>query len=559
MSNTRYIEITKSITVGYNYIKSQFYVQSLDTQTYRDTVEDVQEVLRAVLPVGIPNPSDEEIQALKDELETLESIYYTWHNNGAYISSIQFNNFKDFPIELDCEKKRLFIKNSTTIFDLTTNESPKIVRIPILCSYYKDTLGLDIPREVMLGIYRLLIGFYNPTCYNQIATREDTKELLKYSNTFAITNYDNSSDVVFNGTKNPYNTLIESENTFYISSIDNTSNTITLSSNSHDIEIGDKVVIAGCSTTLNSTEYSADGIYTVQDIAENTITTEETLPINYEYPYYTCYVLAYSSNITSISRDNNTITVTDTPINILIGDKVHVKGTTITTEFEEISCDGSYTVSNIIGNTITVEETIPTDFSGSNATLTKEIFISKVYSMVNNTIYLTSLPNFSINNLINNMVICYNSNIKDIGSYTVTDTSESNRTLTVAETITNEWTAELPTLRKLIPSEETLLNITDVEESLERIFPTGEFLLENYESAKEYLLTCTYIGSFKHQLRVIGENFLQEVPMTREIYALDFKTNQPIGEPIEMICLGLYNEIYPEIDEAPNHMGRRVL
>ena len=200
--NTRYIDIEideNIVRVGYNYLNSKFYVTNKDTTTYRVLAEEIQEVLHSL---GITTITLEELQYLKDNIETLSKIYYTWEKTGSYIHSIQFNDFADYQLVLDCNISKLYIQNSTTIVDLLANESVKEVRIPILCTYCKDTLGLEVTKEVMLAIYRLLESYYKPTCYNQIAEQEKEKILKELSSVKkSISNIrKTSNDLIFDDT-----------------------------------------------------------------------------------------------------------------------------------------------------------------------------------------------------------------------------------------------------------------------------------------------------------------------------------------------------------------------
>ena len=155
MENLRYIQIDDDTRVGYSYVKEKFYVTNKGYTTYRDTIEQIQAVLTSMDITGIP---DMEIQALTDSLETLHNVYYTWNDEGSYIKSLQFNDFSENVLVLNCEKKKIYVTNSNIVYDLEINESIKNVRVPYLCSYYKSKLGIDIPQEDMLYFYNLLVG-----------------------------------------------------------------------------------------------------------------------------------------------------------------------------------------------------------------------------------------------------------------------------------------------------------------------------------------------------------------------------------------------------------------
>ena len=90
-NNKRYIDIDEDTRVGYNFIQSKFYVTNKETTTYRSTVADIQKVLRAL---NIRNITDEQLTLLRSDMEVLTDIYYTLEDNGAYVHTIQFNDFK---------------------------------------------------------------------------------------------------------------------------------------------------------------------------------------------------------------------------------------------------------------------------------------------------------------------------------------------------------------------------------------------------------------------------------------------------------------------------------
>ena len=131
--NKRYIDVDADTRVGFNYIKQKFYVTNKEYTTYRTSIAEIQEVLHAL---EITDITDEELQNLKDYTEDLYKVTYTLQDTGAYIHTLQFNDFADYPLTLDCEKKKLYIMNSTIIYDLTLNESPRNVRIPRILSFY---------------------------------------------------------------------------------------------------------------------------------------------------------------------------------------------------------------------------------------------------------------------------------------------------------------------------------------------------------------------------------------------------------------------------------------
>lgn len=525
--NIRYIDIDDNTKVGYNYPKAQFYVENKDTTTYRDLIEDIEDVLKAIgIEIGSTVDIHGEvittarIQALKDNIETLETtsideentIYYTgikyaWDSTGSYIHSIQFNNWENYPIILDCSKAKLYINNSTIVFDLLTNESPEVVRIPVLCSFYEQTLGLYIPKEVMLALYNLLISYYstdsisireeqvksfflNHACTNQIRTREteeEKKELARYNGTFQTSNYGNTTPVVYKCINDPYN-ITDPQTIGYISSIDNTTNTITTTDNiseeiieKYNIEAKSKLLVHNAETTIEGTTYILDGYYTVNTIKDNTITVEEPITTSYIYPFYSCYVIDSSYSITNMNRDNNTITVSSLPNTLLIGDTITVIGASVPSTYETIVLDGTYTVQAIQGNTITVEEQIATNFSSTGAYLYKEIFVSEIKNMPNNTtINLLKSTTF---NLVNATIVVYNSNRTERSTSKV-NTQPDTSTLTIETPITISM-VDYPQLQYPAPNKDMLISIS--KSISESTLPIGDFIVDDFSQVIDYL------------------------------------------------------------------------
>lgn len=527
----RYIDIDIYTRVGYNFLKGKFYVIHKATNTYRDSVEEIQQVLHSL---GIHSVSNSEIAALKSDSEVLVNIYYTWEDNGSYIKTLQFNEFKNYPLLIDCTKAKLQILNSNVIYDLNTNESPKIVRVPRLCSFYKDVLGLVIPKDTMLALYNLLVSYYKPTCYNQISLREDTDTPLYYNNNFILSNFDNSSIAVYNCTKNP-NAIFNPVNIGNIVNINANTNIITLTEaipqetiDTYSIKKGTSIIIEGSETIVNEVPYTCDGTYTIADITDNYIKVDGTLPTSYTFSYYTCSVLAYSYTISAINRENNSITLTNTPSNILVGDTIIVEGATITTPYETISCDGTYTVVRIEENSIIVEEEIPTDYTG-NATLYKEIFISNINKIENNTIFLTEHTEITLQG---SSIVVYNNSIKT--KYTVLSQDKSTNTLQVASI--EDYTPNYPKLQYPVPSDEIMINVTSVKEEYEDEFPTGEFLLDNFAQVQAYTST---LANLTVPSNVVGDSIGKQVPLT-----MDVLVSSLTGYTVTLQLIGLFSEIY---------------
>lgn len=530
-NNKRYIDIDEDTRLGYNFIQGKFYVTNKETTTYRSTVKDIQKVLHAL---DINTFTDEEITLLKSDMEVLTDIYYTWEDTGAYIHTIQFNEFKDHPLTLDALKSKFYIMNSNVIFDLHTDESPKVVRIPRLCSYYKDILGIVIPQETMLALYEYMLSFYYPTCYNQIIKRKNPKEPLYYNNVFLLSNYSDTSKAVYSCTSNPHENY-NPEDIGQIISINPDNNYITLldpipeeTIEKYHIREGSSVIVNGASTLINNVLYTNNGTYTILRMQDNLLQVEGTIPISYTFPFYTCSLLASSYTITEMSRNNNTITTLEPPNNILIGDTIYVTGANIETEYETISCDGSYTVADIREGVIVVSEPIPTNFSGEGAEVSKEIFISEIKGIQDNVISLLKNTEITLNH---GYIIVYNNSIKQ--RYEVIDQDIEAGTITV-ENI-EDYIPDIPTLQYPVPSEEILINVTSVKPEYEDEFPTGEFMVDNFEQVQQYTST---LENLVVPSDTIGTSMRGTVPTEIKI--------RIVNRIVTLKFQGLYSELYTD-------------
>ena len=527
-ANTRYIDITPSTRLGYSYMQDKYYVTNKGSTTYRSTIEEIQNVLYSL---DITDIEDSTIQGFKDTMEEITDLYYTISDIGSYISSMQFNDFSDYPLVMNCDKAKLYIKNSPIIFDLETKESPKIVRVPRLCSFYKETLGLHISADDMLTLYELLYSYYKPTCYMQIVKREDKADPLYYSDTLALSNYSNTANVVYNWKYNPLNTT----NPLDIADIIETNidtNTITLKNpinpdiiEKYSIHEGSKILINNLNTTVGETSYTGDGTYTITTIEDTKITVEETLPLDYVFPFYTVSYPLASYTVTTADRDSNSFTLSTSPDEILIGNTICIIGTTITTEYESITCDGTYTVNNIEGNTVYVNEEVPTNFEG-NATLYKLMFISNVEYIEDNTIFLTNNPEITLKN---HDVIVYNNSINKV--YRVIEQDENS--ITLQENIEN-YTPLFATMQYPVPSSEVLVNITYVKEEYEEKLPISEFILDTPKQAR------SYIGRYHFAIQPSEEIIYKAWTE----YEGDYPVSLHFTGDIVMKFLGVYTEIF---------------
>ena len=492
MSNTRYKEIN-GIRVGYNYPLQQYYITNKETTTYRTTLEDIRDVLNT-LDITTTDITDTELNNFKNNYETLFNTYYTWEDTGLYIKALQFNEWHDYPLIIDCEKATLYIKNSTTIFNIDTNESLRLIITPTLCNFYKDTLGLEIDTHVMYSYCLLLLSYYspsrkdvqllyNPKCVNIIEQKEEDDDTTDYyyTNEFKAVSFDSKAPSTYTCYNNPLNQ-------FNYTPIGNiialTDNKITLTesidTDTYPIRKGSKLQVQGITETVDNSTYTADGLYTVESIEDTIVTVSETFPITYNYPLYTCSAIASQYTITSMNRENNSITVAESPDKVFVGDKIIVQNAIIPDEWGDISLNGEYTVSSITENTLIVEEQLLTNFEG-NAILYKPVFIGEIANIDKEDRTITFLAETEYN-LDNKQVMCYNSNIQNIEILTIQE-QPNRKSIVVEEDITLPI-QEYPKLEYPIPSEATSIVVHTSDN--EDVFPIGTFIENDFEGVQEY-------------------------------------------------------------------------
>lgn len=558
---SRYIDIDSDTRVGYNYLKQQFYVTNKTYTTYRKEEEDIVNVL-ATLDITEDNYPEviSRLTSLKDTYETLNTLSYTLQDNGAYIHTIQFNDFSENPLTIDCEKAKLYIMNTSIVYDLTVNESARNVRIPRILSYYKDTLGLEISLNDMTYFYSLLVSYYYPKYYNQVELHTDTNKYF-YNNKFLLSNYSNTSLATLNCTYNPNNTAPYTP-VGYVVGTNSTENTLITSSPIEEEQLkGYKtVMLQGATDTVEGVSYSADGTYTISSINGTSITTAETIPYSYSFPYKECYVLSAQYTVTNMERNTSTITLSETPSNLLVGDIIIISGATVSDTYETISNNGTYTVYQIgtvdsdgtqHPENIIVEEEIPTDFTGS-ATLIKEVFVGNIAEITNETetstiTLLTSTEMTMTNATI--MVHTISNGETAIESYTGSTTTNTTITITGVTIAPYNYTDTCPILYIPVPTgnAEVLINVTSVSEDVENVFPTGEFMVDSFEQCQSYV---ELLGGLERIQNQIKTNMYTQVKDTMTLEPIKDLTR--LGTFMIMCSiptmnfLGLYTKIYYE-------------
>lgn len=594
----RYIVIKDKI-VGYDYMRGEFYISNRGTTTYSKNAQDILKTAR-VLGIAEQELPDDLMTSFKETYETLHKIEYTWQDNGAYINTLQFNDFDKYPLVLDCEKRNLYIKGSNTTINLATNTNTDI-NVNTLCTYYKDTLGLEISYNNMHTIYNNLMKYYHPHCYNQIKTDTSTNKAY-YNGTFILANYDGTSNANYYATRDPHGTFKYT----HIGDVISTSiedSTITLLDTTTTLKVGDKVHVQGATLTIADQEYKADGTYTISGIKENVIKVQEPLPLTYTFPYIECYVESVKLPVISTSRADNSITLQGVTNNIITGDKITLRNTAVTTEdgLDTVVLDGVYTVQGVITTSTTtnlqVIETISTDYTApetdNTAVAVKGVKVGNIKQTQGTTLTLVnpegargvkvlgklqeiqgisnSLTGYtnkeqalselqeiqsSVDTLINmekeetvlsklhgGMLIYFSNN--PLTSYTIQEVNTGDNTITTTTTMP-EYIAQYPQLQNPEPSDEILITVTWVTEKNINKFPTGEFMVDNFEQAQGYLGLAPNLVVPDS---TIQDNMYKEVPNTMNIRNWDIllkpaTETEPAKYLQEMQLKGLYSEIY---------------
>lgn len=544
----RVINIDEDTAVGFDYEAQYYFITNMGTTTTRTTIQDTLNVLNIVAPDHTVTEND--LISLATDMESLKDLYYTWSDDGSYIKTIQLNDYFKYPLSLDAEKSKLYIMNSTTIFDLTLNEGRR-ERLEQIQAFYRDTLGLLVALQDLQVLYMLLVHFYNPTCYNQITvieseTQPDSYSLF-YNNTLQLSNYRGTSPATYTCTLNPDNSY-NYETIAQIRDIEGNAITLTLEAPSQ-IQEGSKINISNTTTQVDISSYSADGTYTVQSINNNIIYTTENLPATFHTVFPILYIEAYKNSIVSISRDNQTITLTNSATDYLIGDTIIVKDAKVITDYETLSLDGFYSIIGIEGNVLTVDETPLTDYE---ATAGQEHYVFKpiptlTVSSIEGDIITVVENTFPSTIQANTPVVIYTTIegevVQPIQYATITTLYAGENKLKVdTELIDN--VVQYGLLRQPIPYTDTLINV--INSKKESVLPKGEFLVITPNQAIDYLnllenLTLPSLSDLSYDENNIG-NFNSCNTQVRNYYII----NTVAGHVNYMNCLGIYSKVYKE-------------
>lgn len=541
---TRTIPIDADTSISYIYKDSVYEITNKNTFTQRSKVQDAKNVLDIVAPSNTVTIDD--LVTLSITPELLTSLSFTYNSTGTYIHTIQFNDYKNYPLTLDAEKGKLYIMNSNVIFDLTLNVAGT-ERVYEVVDFYLRTLGLQlytIENNVkdysnITAIHDLLLSYYYPNTntVNTIIEREATTTALKYTNKIYASNYSGQQPLTYTLTLNPNNKDVYTE---IANILQLQEDVITLADTvPSTVHVGDKLNLTNAVTIVNGTEYKADGDYTVTAIQDNTITVDKNFPTPYLYTPPTLNLVAYKSLIEEVKREDNTITFDNHAdlSSFLIGDTITIKGTTITTEYETLTVDGDYTISDIQGHVITVEEQPATDYTyttGTQPYAFKSILVGSISSIDMHTITLESAPTLTLTNS-DPVYVTYQDSHREYA----TISTVSNTTITVNETLTN-FENNSGILRSITPSTEVLITIQD---SGSTVMPNTSFIVDTHEQATEYIGLSINLVKPSEVCYNISNKYVPQYLMDKE--GTEEGNIVTIGD-IPLECIGLYSDIYTE-------------
>ena len=125
----------------------------------------------------------------------------------------------------------------------------------------------------------------------------------------------------------------------------------------------------------------------------------------------------------------------------------------------------------------------------------------------------------------------YNNSIKQ--RYEVIDQDIEAGTITV-ENI-EDYIPDIPTLQYPVPSEEILINVTSVKPEYEDEFPTGEFMVDNFEQVQQYTST---LENLVVPSDTIGTSMRGTVPSEIKL--------RIVNRIVTLKFQGLYSELYTD-------------
>ena len=538
----------------YDYEKKIYIIYNKDTATTRTEAKEVMRVL-AVLFGTAPIEDEDHNPITKDRLEAfatetlyLKDLSYTWEDTGAYIKTVQFNDYSKYPLTLDAEKKKLYIMNTPVIFDLILNVNMR-ERLEQIQAFYKDTLGLYLELTDLREVYCTLTNYmhnpdthtytYTPTCYNVIQQPTEEQEStypLVYSNILKLHDYLDKSPAHYSCTLNPTDKYTPQE---IAKIIRIEGNVITLSTTVPSIiHIGSKIQLTNTVTTVDMSTYSSDGTYEVKDIQDNLIYTTENLPADFLVLLPTLNIVAYPSTVQSMNREAQSITLTNSATNFVVGDTVIVEHADVVTEYDTLHNDGFYTIIRIEGNTLYTQEAITTDYSGGTATLYKPIPVAEIEEInTGGNIVVAPTQYYSKLTVNANVVnIPPDQDVYKIQHATVTGIYTGGNIQ--LDTAWNNNVQQAGVLNERIPYPNTLVTVSDSDAEL--VLPNGSFMLDDTEQAVAYLglLEGLQLPDTENENHLgFFDNCYKEV---KDYYIIHVSTGN------NMKLLGLYSKIYKD-------------
>lgn len=540
----REIIIDTDTTVGYDFEKHSFFVTNKGTTTYRETNTEIKKVLDIVAPDNTVSLND--LYLLSTTYESLVSLSYTWEDTGSYIKTIQLNDYERYPLTLDAEKSKIYVMNSTTIFDLTLNEGRRDRLIQIQ-AFYRDTIGLLVSLPDLQVLYMLLVSFYNPTCYNVIEENTDTitgEYTIKYNNTLKLSNYRKTSPATYSCLLNPteeysYNPISE------IKAIEGNAITLTTPVPSI-IKPKTTINITNTAVQVDTDTYSSDGTYVVKEVKDNLIYTTENLPANFSVTLPTLNLVTYPTYITEISREKQTITLTNSATDFLIGDKVVVRNAQVSTSLETLSLDGFYTIIAIEDNVLKVDEVPITDYSSTEQTayVYKPTPALTVTGIENNLVTVTESDFPSYLEADSPIVIFTQGTDETIMQYTsIVSLNQEQKQILVRDNLTDN-VPRYGLLRQPIPYPYVLITVDESNKA--EVLPTGEFMVDTKQQAINYLSLLNSIvlptdDVVTEDTNNIG-NFNTCGTEVRDYYIIDMVDT----EIDRMELKGLYSKVYED-------------
>lgn len=587
----REIRIDTDTLIGYDYENSEFYITNKDTTTKRAKVQEAFKVLQVVAG---EQPIDEhgvavtieELILLSTNMEYLTELYYTWEDTGAYIKTIQLNDYETHPLTIDAEKQKLYIMNSTIIFDLTLNEGRR-ERLLQIQAFYRDTLGLEVSLHDLQILYLVLVSFYTPRCYNEIQLIEDREDkenyVMRHTQNLILSNYNGSAPVTYTCACNPTNQYSYS---VLANITEITENAITLTNSVPSaIQEGTIINLSNTAYDIDIASYSANGTYQVKEVRDNIVYTTENLPAPFDYNPPKLEIVAYKTPIVSASSQLGTLTLTNFPTGLLVGDTIVVEGTEIPTPYETLSIDGTYGIIDIENKTITVSETetvietetqtltetatettvvcsltldtrVSTDYTDNQtgSYIYKPIVTNKVNTVHGATIHTeeTIPATMTVNTPVCIDYVDYNGDTTHREYATVK--AVSTNSITVAPQLEN-FTANYGLLREPVPFPYVLIDIVSSKRT--DLLPTGLFMVDTPDQAIDYLSLLDYLKDYdllpsneelSDDKNGIG-NFHNINKVVKNYYIIN-----TVGETDHQFNImklkGLYSKVYEESEET---------